>query len=87
LLGALAVKATAISDEMRMAAAVTMAAVATDDDLVPTPLDSGVHARIAAAVARIAVVSGLAARNINERLLSPEVFDEVINDERQLPFD
>jgi malate dehydrogenase (oxaloacetate-decarboxylating) len=87
LLGALAVKATAISDEMRMAAAVTMAAVATDDDLVPTPLDSGVHARIAAAVARIAVVSGLAARNINERLLSPEVFDEVIRDERQLPFD
>lgn len=87
LLGALAVKATAISDEMRIAAAVTMAAAATDEDLVPTPLDSGVHGRIAAAVARVAVASGLAGRNVSERLLTPEVFDQVIRDERQLPLE
>jgi malate dehydrogenase (oxaloacetate-decarboxylating) len=85
LLGALAVKATAISDQMRIAAAVTMAAAATDDDLVPTPLESGVHARIAAAVARVAVASGLS-QSTSDQLLTPEVFDEVIRDERQLPF-
>lgn len=85
LLGALAVKASVISDDMRIAAAVAMAAAATEEDLVPTPLDTGVQARIAAAVARVAVVSGLAGCAVQESLLTPEIFDEVIRDLRQLP--
>jgi malate dehydrogenase (oxaloacetate-decarboxylating) len=87
LLGALAVKATAISDDMRIAAAVTMAEAAEDDDLVPTPLDAGVHAKIAAAVARAAVTTGLAQDEVREELLTASVFELVIRDERQLPLE
>lgn len=87
LLGALAVKASLISDEMRVAAALTMADAAEDDDLVPTPLDAGVHARIAASVARAAVSSGLAQAPVPEVLLTPQVFDQLIRDERQLPLE
>lgn len=87
LLGALAVKATSISDEMRIAAAVTMAEAAEDDDLVPTPLDRGVHGKIAAAVARAAVAARQAQAPVDERLLTPEVFEQLIRDERQLPLE
>lgn len=87
LLGALAVKATAISDEMRIAAAVTMAEAAEDDDLVPTPLDAGVHGKIAAAVARAAVAARQALAPVDERLLTPQVFEQLIRDERQLPLE
>jgi malate dehydrogenase (oxaloacetate-decarboxylating) len=85
LLGALAVKANAITDDMRMAAAITMAEAAEDDDLVPTPLDLGVHAKIAAAVARAAVATGRAQIPVEQHLLQPSVFEAVIRDERQLP--
>ena len=64
LLGALAVKATSISDEMKIAAAVTMAA---------------------AAVARAAVKAGQATAAVDDKLLVESVFQDVINDERQLP--
>ncbi len=85
LLGALAVKATAISDEMKMAAAIILAASAEEGDLVPTPLDEGVHAKVAAAVALAAVRAGQARAAVDEALLVPEVFEEIIRDERQLP--
>jgi malic enzyme len=70
---------------MRMASAITMAEAAEDDDLVPTPLDLGVHAKIAAAVARAAVATGRAQIPVEQHLLQPSVFEAVIRDERQLP--
>ena len=85
LLGALAVKANAISDEMRIAAAVTMAGVAQEDDLVPTPLDEGLHAKVAAAVALAAVRAGQTRATVDERALTAAIFEQIIRDERQLP--
>jgi malate dehydrogenase (oxaloacetate-decarboxylating) len=87
LLGALAVKASQISDEMKIAAALTLADVAPDGDLVPTPLDEGVHARIAAAVARAAVKGGFATKRVAEELLVPDILEEAIRDERTLPLE
>ena len=85
LLGALAVKATAIDDAMRIAAALTLADAAEGGDLVPTPLTDGLHARVAAAVARAAVESGRARSAIDPALLVAAVFQAIIDDERQLP--
>ena len=85
LLGALAIKATSISDEMKIAAAITMASAAEEGDLVPTPLDVGVHALVGAAVAKAAVKAGQAGSIVDDRLLAQDIFDELILDERQLP--
>ncbi|OGQ24755.1 MAG: hypothetical protein A2138_20340 [Deltaproteobacteria bacterium RBG_16_71_12] len=85
LLGALAVKAALISDRMRLAAAVTLASCAPDGDLVPTPLDPGVHSSVASAVAVAAVKEGVALSGIVEERLAPAVFEEAIRDLRPLP--
>lgn len=87
LLGALAVRATQISDDMRLAAAVTLATFATDGDLVPTPLDPGVHAAVAAAVAQAACKAGLAPARIDVDKLTPARFEEAIHDLRPLPLE
>jgi malate dehydrogenase (oxaloacetate-decarboxylating) len=85
MLGALAVQATAIDDTMRIAAALAMVELADGHDLVPVPLQPGIHAEIAAAVARAAVRKGLARVVVDETLLVPALFEELIADERLLP--
>jgi malate dehydrogenase (oxaloacetate-decarboxylating) len=85
LLGALAVKATGLDDAMRIAAAITLALNAEDGDLVPMPHSEGIHALVATAVARAAVKSGKAGVDVDMALLVPEVFEQIIRDERQLP--
>ena len=85
LLGALAVQATSIDDSMRIAAALAMVELADGHDLVPVPLQPGVHAAIAAAVARAAVRKGLARVVIDEEQLVPAIFEELIADVRLLP--
>jgi malate dehydrogenase (oxaloacetate-decarboxylating) len=85
LLGALAVRARGIDDAMRIAAAMAMVDAADPTDLVPIPLQPGLHARVAAAVARAAVAHGNAGVVVDDALLTPEVFSAVIADQRQLP--
>ncbi len=86
LLGALAVRASGINDAMRIAAALTIIDLADGGDLVPTPLQPGIHACIAAAVARAAVQSGLARVDVDDALLTPQTFEAAIADEMLLPF-
>ncbi len=50
--GALAVRATSFTDAMLLAAAGAIAELAKGDDLVPDPLDRGVHQAVAEAVSR-----------------------------------
>ncbi|MDP2340643.1 MAG: NAD-dependent malic enzyme [Deltaproteobacteria bacterium] len=85
MLGALAVQATGIDDSMRIAAALAMVELADGHDLVPVPLQPGIHAAIAAAVARAAVQKGLARVVVDEAFLVPALFEELIADERLLP--
>jgi malic enzyme len=84
-LGALAVKAKRFDDAMRMAAAVTLADIASEGDLLPTALDEGVHAAVASSVAKAAIASGLATRDVPEHRLSAEVFEAVIAGQVDLP--
>ncbi len=84
-LGALAVKARRFDGDMLIAAACTLAEVAPEGDLLPTPLDEGVHAAVAASVAKAAIRSGLAARDLPESSLEPDVFEAVISRQRNLP--
>lgn len=84
LLGALAVKARAITDEMKIAAALSLADAADEGDLLPTPLEVTIHAEVACAVARAALKGGVG--TISDRaLLRPEAFLELISDDRLLP--
>ena len=85
LLGAMAVKAYAITDEMRIAAATAMVELADDADIVPVPLQPGIHAAVAVAVALAAVVGGQSSVDVDLDLLTEEIFHEVIADLRQLP--
>ena len=50
--GALAARATRFTDAMLLAAAGAIAELARGDDLVPDPLDRGVHQAVAEAVSR-----------------------------------
>lgn len=84
-LGALAVKARRFNDEMCIAAAKTLAEVAPEGDLLPTPLDEGVHAAVAASVAKAAIRSGLAMRDVPESSLAVDVFEALIVRDRSLP--
>lgn len=89
LLGAMAVRARGLSDNMRIAAALAMvelAALEDADELVPVPLQMAIHPHIALAVARAAVAEGLASVKAAPELLSVEAFADAINDERLLPF-
>jgi malate dehydrogenase (oxaloacetate-decarboxylating) len=86
LLGALAVGAREIDDDMKIAAAMTLAELAPEGDLLPTPLEEHVHAHVAAAVARAAVEHGHARHELSEELLRPEAFEEAIQGARELPF-
>jgi malate dehydrogenase (oxaloacetate-decarboxylating) len=85
LLGALGVRATTLSTEMQIAAALTLAELAPNGDLIPTPQQEGVHAAVAAAVAKAAVTSGVATIDVPEALLTASVFEEAIADERLIP--
>lgn len=85
LLGALAVKARAITDEMRIAAATAMVDLADEGDLVPVPLQPGIHAAVAVAVALTAVAGGCAGVDVDLDSLTEDVFNDVIADLRQLP--
>ena len=85
LLGAMAVKARAITDEMRIAAATAMVELADEGDLVPVPLQPGIHASVAVAVSLAAVVGGQAGVDVDIDLLTEDNFHEVIADLRQLP--
>ena len=85
LLGAMAVKARSITDEMRIAAAAAMVELADEADIVPVPLQPGIHAAVAVAVALAAVVGGQAGIDVDLDLITEETFHEVIADLRQLP--
>jgi malate dehydrogenase (oxaloacetate-decarboxylating) len=85
LLGALAVKAKAIDDGMRIAAALAMVEAADAGDIVPVPLQPGLHAAVAAAVARAALKTGNVGIAIDERELTPATFEDAIADRRLLP--
>ncbi len=84
LLGAMGVKARTVNDEMRIAAAETLAKAADDEDILPTPFKEGIHAEVAAQVARAAVASGVAQTGLDVDL-TPALFAAVIRDERLLP--
>lgn len=86
LLGALAVRATGINDAMRIAAAMAMVGLADGGDLVPTPLQEGIHAVIASAVAKAAVTAGLARVVVDDAALDAAVFEAVIADDKNIPF-
>ena len=60
-LGALSVNATAINDEMKIAAAIALADTALEGDLMASPLDVNAHVVVATAVAKAAVSSGVSA--------------------------
>ncbi|MDQ3515069.1 MAG: NADP-dependent malic enzyme, partial [Chloroflexota bacterium] len=65
LRGALDVKARVVNDEMKIAAAVAIAELVTDDELsadylIPDSLDLRVPPRVAGAVARAAIDTGVA---------------------------
>lgn len=83
-LGALAVKAGRITDEMKIATALTLADEADEGDLLPTPIALETHARVAAAVAHAAIESA-SGRQISPAGRTPEVLLEVISGERNLP--
>jgi malate dehydrogenase (oxaloacetate-decarboxylating) len=85
MLGALAVRARGIDDPMRIAAAMAMVDAADASDLVPIPLQPGLHAVVASAVARAAVAHGNAGVAVDAAQLTPDVFAAVIADQRQLP--
>jgi len=59
--GALAVRARRIDGPMKIAAAEAIADSAEEGEMVPSPLDPAVHLRVARAVARAAIRSGVAA--------------------------
>jgi len=84
-LGALAVRATEINDNMKIAAALTLARVAPPGDLLPTPLEDSVHAQVASAVATAAIESGLSRADVAEERLSPSSFEAIVRGERDLP--
>ena len=84
MLGALAVRATRVTDEMKITAALTLASQAVETDLLPTPLDVSIHAEVATAVAKAALESGVG-QIADKNLLRPETFIEISEDRRQLP--
>ena len=85
LLGAMAVKARVIDDDMRIAAALAMVQAADAGDIVPVPLQPDLHAVVAAAVARAALKKGNVGIAIDASELVPSVFEEAIADRRLLP--
>jgi malate dehydrogenase (oxaloacetate-decarboxylating) len=60
LRGAVDARARYISQEMYLAAALTIADLADEDELVPNPLDRGVHQAVAKSVALKAIEQGIA---------------------------
>ena len=56
--GVLEARATSFTDAMLMAAAETIAALASGDELVPDPLDKALHEKVTAAVRAAAQVTG-----------------------------
>lgn len=84
-LGALSARATTIDDNMKIAAAVTLARVAPEGDLLPTPLEDSVHAQVASAVAHAAIEGGLARVDLPAERFSPEAFEAVVRGESDLP--
>lgn len=85
VLGALAVKASQLNDSMRIAAAVTIADLAEDGDLVPSPLLANVHVKVAAAVARAAIHSGVAQANVDTDMVTAEYLAGVVAGQKHLP--
>jgi malate dehydrogenase (oxaloacetate-decarboxylating) len=85
MLGALAVRARGIDDGMRIAAAMALVEAADAGDLVPIPLQPNLHSKVASAVARAAIAQGTAGLAVPDDLLTPDVFEAVIADQRQLP--
>lgn len=85
LLGALAVKARGIDDEMRIAAALAMVDAADAGDIVPVPLQPGLHAAVAAAVARAATLKGNVGFDVDIAELTPATFEDLIADRRLMP--
>jgi malate dehydrogenase (oxaloacetate-decarboxylating) len=64
--GALDAQATKINYEMYKAAALAIAGATGEGEFVPSPIDPGVHLAVAHAVARAAVNSGLARRQLDD---------------------
>jgi len=84
LLGALAVNAKGLNDEMLIAAAVCIADAARGNDLVPPATERDLVPNVAYEVARAAVQTGMSDTPLEA--LEPVFFEEAIEDERQLPF-
>lgn len=85
LLGAMAVKAKVIDDDMRIAAAIAMVDVADAGDIVPVPLQPGLHAAVAAAVALAALKKGNVGIEVEAADLTAATFEDAIADRRLLP--
>ena len=85
--GALAARVTRFSDEMLMAAADAIAQMARPDELVPEPLDKGVHERVAVAVREAASMQDAGNPRGVARALSTLRFSNAarIDDMRRLP--
>ena len=62
--GALSVRSSAITVEMMLAAAVTLASCAPEGDVTPNPLDPAVHEAVWSSVAAKATEQGLAGKAI-----------------------
>ena len=64
--GTLDAKATRITYEMYRAAALAIAGAAAGEELVPSPVDPKVHLAVAHSVAKAAIESGVAQRQLDE---------------------
>ncbi|MFC1926742.1 NAD-dependent malic enzyme [Chloroflexota bacterium] len=64
--GALDAKAIKINYQMYLAAALAIAGAATDQEVVPSPLDPKVHLVVAHSVANAAIESGVAERELDD---------------------
>lgn len=84
LLGAMAIGARSMTDEMYIAAAVSLAKAAQDSDLLPTPLTPGIHARIASAVAKAGIRAKVNTVDTPNDV-SPETLQQVIMGESAIP--
>ena len=83
LLGAMWVRARTINDEMRIAAALSLASQVEEGDLVPAPLSDGVHAKVAASVTAAAISSGVAQNDIDDDEIRHDHFEQVIQEWRE----
>ncbi len=69
--GALETRATKINESMLLAAAEAIVDATPQGEIVPSPLDPSVHRAVTLAVARAAIISGVANKELEEEYFDP----------------